>query len=265
MLTDLTACVKMFAKGVIKITFDLINKDREITVLDKASSTNDYAKGLLKEGKGEAVIIAKEQTMGRGRMGRSFFSPKGTGIYMSVILKPREGTDSLSVTAMAGVAVCRAIDKLYGAETKIKWVNDIYLSGKKICGILAEGIIDPESQKLSNIILGIGINVHKTKFPKELKEIATAIENEIRKEISRSVIIAEILNELDRLLYSGEFIEEYKQRSMVLGKEIRVIKGNEGYLARAVDFTPHGGLVILADGEKRTLTSGEISIRFPQR
>ncbi len=238
---------------------------REIILLDEIDSTNTYAKGLARKAAIEGtVVIAKNQIKGRGRMGRSFYSSKDNGIYMSIILRP-QGENSLKITSMAAVAAANAIDEICGTKTQIKWVNDLYLGGKKICGILAEGVINPQTQMPNYVVLGIGINVKRMELPSELSDIATSIENEIGKRISRNTLISEILSSLDRLYENyekGEFLEEYKKRSMVLGKDIKVICGDKAYCARAEDIDEAGGLIINRNGKKEVLSSGEVSIRF---
>ena len=224
-------------------------------------STNSLAKKLSLKGEKEgAVIFADRQTGGRGRMGRSFFSPDGKGIYMSVILKPE---NPLLVTSFASVAVLRAIKKICDADVKIKWVNDLYLNGKKICGILTEGVYQGEALKYA--VLGIGINVKRTDFPDEIADIATSIENETDEEISIGELKNQLIKELDNLYKTytdGEFLKESRIASNVIGREIRVIKGNEQFSAKAVGIDEKGGLVINRNGEKSVIYSGEISIRF---
>ncbi len=236
--------------------------NRKIIWLDETDSTNDYAKKLAKEGAKEGtVVVANRQTKGKGRMGRSFFSPKDTGLYMSLILRPKNA-DCLKITCQSAVAVCRGIDKLCKTNAKIKWVNDIYLSDKKVCGILAEGAIDPKTQEMEYVILGIGVNIEKGDFPPEIAHIATSIETETGQKISKNDLLEEILKELDRIFKAGEFLQEYKARSMVLGKTVKVIKGQESYLAKAEDISQTGGLIITKQGEGEVLSSGEVSIRF---
>lgn len=240
---------------------------REVLLLEETTSTNTVAKELAQNGADEGtVVIATRQTMGKGRMGRSFFSPRDKGIYMSVILRPDFAkARGLTITSMTAVAVAKAIEKVSRAKPKIKWVNDIYLNNKKICGILTEGTINPQTQAPCHMILGIGINVKKAEFPQELWDIATSIENETANKVSRSELIGEILNELDSLYKtyeSGEFFKDYKERSMVLGREIKVIRGNDSYFAIAEDIDENGGLILNRKGEREVLSSGEVSVRI---
>ena len=213
-----------------------------------------------------AVVFARHQTGGRGRLGRTFASPDDSGIYMSIILEPADSNPVLITTA-AAVAVCRAIEKICGQQPQIKWVNDIYLNNKKVCGILAETVSDYKTGHITHVILGIGINCKASAIPEELQEIAGAIEGDF----SINQLAAEVYNQMMALagdLQPGNFIEDYRQRSMVLGKTVTVHKGGyspdrPGIPARVLDIDDHGGLkVIYSSGERETLSTGEISIRL---
>lgn len=204
---------------------------------------------------------------------------------MSFILQPRFDTaKSVLITTAASVAVCKAIEIVTGISCKIKWVNDIYLEDKKICGILTEAVTDFESGHIDHIVLGIGINYStaQTAFPKEIAGIAGSLFGQVpdqsaaqtETDMSRNRLIAEVINqilEINEALESRKFIEDYKNRSFVLGKEILVIPRikaeNEidpaaGVPAVAADIDDDGGLVVkYKDGSVQTLNSGEISIR----
>lgn len=234
----------------------------KIIRIEETKSTNSLAKELALKGEKEGtVVIANRQSGGRGRVGRSFFSPDGKGIYMSVILKP-EAENILMITSFAAVAVSRAVRKVCGVETGIKWVNDIYLNGKKLCGILAEGVYLGE--RLECVVLGIGINVKKVAFPEDISDIATSVENETGEEVDKEELEKQLMDELEELYknYSdGKFLDENRGLSCVIGNEIRVICGNDEYLAKAVGIDDKGGLIIEQRGTEKTLYSGEISIR----
>ncbi|MBO5353841.1 MAG: biotin--[acetyl-CoA-carboxylase] ligase [Lachnospiraceae bacterium] len=242
----------------------------EFFIFQEIDSTNRYLKKLASEGApAGTVVLAERQSAGRGRQGRSFFSPEEKGIYMSVLLRPEiELQKSVRITSMAAVAVARAIEKVSGIPAKIKWVNDIFLNGKKVCGILTEAGIDFEKETLEYAVLGIGVNVGSMEFPLELDGIATSIGNECGKRISRNILIAEILKELEdwySSLWSGSFLEESRNRSILLGKEILVVDTlAEGgsYPARAIDLDDMGHLIIERAEEMQVLNSGEVSIRF---
>ncbi len=237
-----------------------------IFVFDTINSTNTYAKELAQNGAEHGtIIIANQQTQGHGRLGREFFSPADTGIYMSVLLRDADFTkfNPSSLTIAAGVAVCGAIEKLTGKNPKIKWVNDIFLSDKKICGILAEGGTLSGSSQNDYTIVGIGLNVstESEAFPGKLSEIAGSLFPE---NITRSHLAAEIINKFFHICetYSQEkLITEYKNRSLVLGKNISFVKDGKTYHGTAVDINNDGNLVVEIDPNSTiTLFSGEVSL-----
>lgn len=230
------------------------------------------------------LLLSEHQSAGRGRLGRSFYSPKKNGIYASLIYgtgnctKSNAGEqenpktlplDPSCITAATAVAVSRALSS-FKIETHIKWVNDIFLNGKKICGILTEGVLSTrQNQKnptqIDTIILGIGINVFETKtgFPDELKNIAGSLNIPI----SRNELIARVLNNVIEA-FSGtvpfaELMKEYRKRSLVLGKNVQIIKPNEKYPATVLNITDEAHLIIeRADGSHEELVSGEVSLRI---
>jgi len=240
------------------------------TYFEELDSTNRYLKELAVGGAPEGtVIIANRQSAGRGRLGRSFFSPEEKGIYMSILLCPDISLErAVLITSMAAVAVANAIESICGIETKIKWVNDIFLNGKKVCGILTEAGIDNEKGALDYAVLGIGVNVGMMDFPEELKNIATSVSNECGSPVSKDALIDEILKELDKwypTLSCGSFLEESRKRSVLLGREILVLDEHVPggrYPAKAVDINGLGNLLIEKDGAIQVLNSGEVSIRF---
>ena len=150
-----------------------------IQVQESVTSTNTVLKGLAEQGGAEGmVLLAQEQTQGKGRLGRTFFSPKGTGLYMSVLLRPRfSAEEALSITTAAAVAVAEAVDQVTGQHARIKWVNDVYLRGRKVCGILTEAAVDFESGGLQYAVLGMGINIREPEggFSPELAQVAGAL------------------------------------------------------------------------------------------
>lgn len=226
-------------------------------------STNDEAKRLIASGKKEsALIVAEGQSAGRGRRGRQFFSPELTGIYMTFSFPTNMPlTDAVGITTATAVAVHLAIKDLTDMETEIKWVNDLYLGGKKICGILTEAISDFESGCVQNMIIGIGINYQTTNFPRELQDIAASLSPT---GISRNRMVARIVDRLlDVLNGEVDYLEIYRAHSMVLGKDIVYERDGVKTEARALDIDDNGGLVVEhRDGSRATLTSGEISLRL---
>lgn len=231
-------------------------------------STNAMIRQKAVSGSAEGfVIIAGEQTNGCGRFGRSFYSPSDTGIYMSVLLRPTLVTDkSTLITTSAAVAVCEAIEKISNKTAQIKWVNDIYIGGKKVCGILTEASMGLESGMLEYVVLGIGVNVYRPDngFPDEIKDIAGEV-FEIRQSDMRNRLAAEILNRFVKyyhVLEQKNFINEYKRRSLAIGRNIMVLSQNGSIPATALGIDDDCRLKVrYADGREEYLHAGEISIK----
>lgn len=244
------------------------NENCLIEILDEIPSTNDYLKEKAKTNSHKIfVAIAKKQTSGKGRLGRKFFSPDDTGIYMSILSRPvLEASKSVLITAAAAVAVSEAINTVCGKSPKIKWVNDLILDNKKVCGILCEGAINPKNSMFDYTVLGIGINLYKphNDFDDEIKDIAGFI---TEKEIQglKNNLISEILNRYfyyTNNLEKKEFLEKYKSLSCVLGKEITVLN-TVPQKALAVDIDNDCRLnVKYSNGDTKYLSSGEISIKL---
>ncbi len=251
-----------------KITENLttVELGRKITLFKTIDSTNTYAKSLASAGEvAGSVVISDAQTLGKGRMGKTFFSPFGTSIYMSVILRPKITVDrSLLITSCAAVAVARAIEKLCDVECKIKWVNDIYIGEKKVCGILTEASMDVEMSGLEYVVVGIGINVSNTDFPEEISEIATSLKLENAKKTSRNELIAEVLNNIEEMLPTlseRNFISEYKSRSNLINKQISIESGDTKFEALCVDIDDFGRLIVkLESGETKVVSSGTVRV-----
>lgn len=236
---------------------------------DAVESTNLTAREILLSGRGGhgTLVAANSQTKGRGRLGREFYSPQDTGIYMSVILEPRETISPVTmITSAAAVAVCDAIVELAPTlDPKIKWVNDILIGGKKVCGILAEGIIPPGCQQLTAIIVGIGINCQTSVFPSEIADIAGSL----GATVSRSALCARVCDRLLEIcenIDDGSMIESYRTRSAVLGRRVRCFgQGCETIIGRVMSICDDGALLIEgASGEVTKISSGEISLRIDE-
>ena len=243
---------------------NLINKDIDIVIKDTTLSTNDDVKEFAKISK-TAVVIAENQTKGRGRNNRTFYSPSGKGIYMSVLLTPSLSVaDGVKITTFTAVAVLKAIEKLTGLTVGIKWVNDLFINGKKVCGILAESGVDFKNKKLNYAVCGIGINCYGLDFPSEISNIATSIEKE-GAIVDRNLLIAEILNNLsdiEREISSGNYLTEYKNRLIILNKQITAITRQKTYVATAIDVNENGALIVNKNGEILMVNSGNVSIRL---
>ncbi|MCD8002781.1 MAG: biotin--[acetyl-CoA-carboxylase] ligase [Clostridia bacterium] len=250
---------------------------RRVTVKETTGSTNTDAAELLRQGERGFLIAANAQTGGRGRRGRTFLSETG-GIYFSFdVSAPAEKLRQCFtlVTPTAGVAAALASRELYGIDAKIKWVNDIFAGGRKLGGILAEGV-ETEHREFHggelhgsefhesefHVIVGIGINAVNTRFP----DTATSISREISREFSGAIcsdeLIAKIVGTFDDILFTDGVIDEYRRLLFILGHDIAVhpFDGSEDYRARAIDVCPDGRLVILREGERILLSSGEVSI-----
>ena len=250
---------------------DFLNEDLKdkikIKVLEKTTSTNTIIRQRADESLEGLVVVAEEQSEGRGRLGRSFFSPGGTGLYISLLLRPEiEPSEAVMITTAAAVAVCEALEKA-GADTpQIKWVNDVFVGNKKVCGILTEASLNPESRKLQYAVLGVGINMYEPEggFPDEIKNIAGAVFSKTRENL-RDMVTAYFLNSFMKYyykLFQKEFLKKYTERCFVLGKEINVICGDCVRGAKALSLDESLGLNVEYDnGEKAVLSSGEISIR----
>ncbi len=232
------------------------------------TSTNTLAKALAAEGAKEGtVIIASEQTEGRGRLGRSFYSPGSTGIYLSLILRPKLNLeDSLLITTGTAVAVAKAIEKTAGVKAGIKWVNDIFVEGRKVCGILTEASIDFENGGLEYAVVGIGVNVSTADFPDSIQGIAGSLfTSKPEDQPITSLLAAEILNQMAECmdtLTDRKYLLEYRKRQIIIGKNILVLKGKESRPAKAIAIDDQARLIVeYEDGTQETLSSGEVSIR----
>ena len=234
----------------------------DLIVLEVTESTNLDAAKIAKTAPHGTTILADAQTAGRGRLGRSFFAPSG-GIYMSVVLRLNLAfSDAVLITTAASVAVCKAVEAVSSVRPQIKWVNDILVDGKKVCGISCEAV--SSGGTVDAVILGIGINFSAQEFPKELQDTAGVLFSE--PPVSRTVLTAEILKNLlaeTRDLASRKFIEDYRMRSAVIGKPIRYLEAGRWYDAEAVGIDENGGLIVLENGVSKTLISGDVTLRIP--
>lgn len=243
-------------------------KDIDVNIFDEVTSTNT----LLKEegnNKNEwCIFIASSQTGGKGRLGRSFYSPQSSGVYFSILLKPDlEIQKAILITTAASVAVTRTLEILGSPNAQIKWVNDIFVDNKKVCGILTESVINTETKKLDFAVLGVGINLVKPEegFPKEIKNIAGAVfQNET--ENLKERFVAEFLNEfycIYKELNEKSFMNEYREKCFFLGEEITVIQGDSKRKATAISVDENARLEVENEnGEREFLSSGEISIKI---
>ncbi len=252
-----------FNAQAVKALLDTHTLGNTIEFYEQLPSTNDTAKACASTAAHGTVILADRQTAGRGRFTRQFFSPQQDGIYMSVILRHGIKTDTVGLlTCATAVAVARAIEALIPATVHIKWVNDLLIHGKKVCGILTEASLTPDGT-YDFAVIGIGINVSTLQFPAELDAIASSLLKECGVCPDRAALCAAVLRELETVLdklESRAFLQESRTRSAVLGKDITVICGDRHYTAHALDIDDDGGLVVQTENGIHTVRSGEVSV-----
>lgn len=244
---------------------------QELHCLDNIDSTNTYAKKLAMNGAPNGtVVIANHQTAGRGRMGRQFQSPGDKGIYLTVLLRPSLPPQRLMpVTAMAGVAVCDAVEKVCGVRPGLKWPNDPVIGNRKLCGVLTEMSLEGETGQVQYLVLGIGINVGQqdADFTPDVAQIATSLNRCLGREVCRAELAAALIRELERLyltLLAGdlsEYLTAYRRDCVNLGKTVQLL-GEEREVVTAVDIDEEFGLVVRTEsGAEKTVRSGEVSVR----
>lgn len=241
---------------------------REVEVLDEVSSTNTYLMERGSKGEKEGLlVVAKRQTGGKGRRGRHFHSPEG-GLYFSLLLRPKKDYEGTSyLTVMTAVSVMDAIREILHLPVGIKWVNDIYLDGKKCAGILTEATVDFETGGVAYAVVGVGINLNAKieSFPKEIRDIACAISGENTYDC-KNRLVATVVNKLvENLAYfnydKGAIIEKYRKGSVLIGKRVNVIREEGGQIARVSGITDEGHLlVVYDDGREEELYFGEVSL-----
>lgn len=241
----------------------------EMEIHPVIDSTNTRAKVLAAQGAVHGTLVcARTQTGGRGRFGRKFHSPDASGIYMSLLIRPKLPAEkAVMITSMTAVAVARAIERLADVKVEIKWVNDLYIAGRKVCGILCEAGMDFESGQLEYAVVGIGVNTARAEFPEELQDIATSVGNVCGHDISKNRLIAEICNCMEEMygqLGDGAFMAESRARSNVIGQQIVVLRGEERIPAKAIDIDDQGSLVVETAEGIQTVRSGEVSVRWDQ-
>ena len=258
-------CDILSAQGVRKY----LRTDFQITIHPSVSSTNTVLRSLAEQGAPEGtVVIAGEQTGGRGRMGRAFYSPAGSGIYLSLLLRPvnADPQQTVTLTAAAAAALCQAMETVSGSQPQIKWVNDIFLNGKKISGILSEAAFGLESGVPEYVVVGVGINAYVPEggFPPELAEIAGSLWDSPVPD-GKNKLAAEFLNRFWQLYTTGDpaaFLENYRRRNLVVGKDIIVMAGGSEIPAHALGIDESCRLLVrYENGETAALSYGEVRIR----
>lgn len=245
--------------------------DLSILIYDEVESTNDTARSMeLSGNNNDMVIVTDYQTKGRGRRGRTFHSPKGSGLYMSFLIHPQlDFSKATHLTCMSAVAICRAIKSVCNIDTSIKWVNDIFVDDRKVSGILTEGFTSMEDGSLSYVIIGIGININipKNGFPDDIKKTAGALYKKAAPENIKNMLCAAIIDNFMELYHSDnpEFIDEYRNRSNLIGHYVKVnpTEGADdfnGYaLVKGINDDCH--LVVqYENGNIEALSNGEVSV-----
>ncbi len=249
------------------LTTDFIG--RNIYYFDSLSSTNIKAKEIATKSKEGTIVIAEEQTKGKGRLGRSWLSPKGKGIWMSIILKPKVAPIKVAKITLIGAAAVNQGLKDIGIKSYIKWPNDIVIDGKKVCGILTE--MSCELNMINYCIMGIGINVNldKEDFSKDLIDTATSLKSIAGEKIDRKRLLAYILNHFENLYIPfkeegdiSKTIKICKENSILIGREVKIIMGDTRKTGKVLDIDERGQLIVkYKDGKVEEIFSGEVSIR----
>lgn len=231
---------------------------------EDVGSTNDLAKTYAATHAGErAVFVAARQSAGRGRMGRTFLSPEG-GLYMSLLCAPAvPAAEAVRLTVQAAVVTARVLEELTGHTVSIKWVNDLYMNGKKIAGILTEGALAADGIHLAYAIVGIGINLAHTDFPGELAQLATAVEDAtgvllLPEAVERRLTAAFFATDVT----DPAIMEDYRRRSMLIGEQVIAYRGEERFSCLVQGIADDGALLVLRDdGRTEALSSGEVRVK----
>ena len=264
----LESCSRTLSPVILELELQDRAFGKPLLFFDQLSSTNTKAKALAEAGyPSGTVVVAETQTAGKGRLGRQFYSPAGQGVYFSLLVRPELfGDHTLLLTSMCAAATAEAIEKLARVQVQIKWVNDLLIGSKKICGILTEAGLNLEDQSIDYVVIGIGINCGKQTFPAELKTIATSIENESGTAINRSLLIAEVLKNIEagfQTLQEKPFLKICREHSAVIGKTVAVCRGTQRRPAAALGLNDNGALLVrYEDGSEEALQAGEVSIRL---
>ena len=240
----------------------------QLQVLPSASSTNTVLRELANAGAPEGqVVLANTQTGGHGRYGRSFFSPADSGLYMSLLLRPHgfSPEQATGLTTLAAVAACEAMEAVSGCKASIKWVNDVLIAGKKVCGILTEGAFSLENQSMEYVVVGVGINVYPPRegFPEDLQDIAGYVLEQQQAD-GKNALAAGFLNRFMAYYRRNDldYAQAYRERSVVIGRDIDVISPSGTRRALALDIDRDCRLLVrYENGEIARLSSGEVSIR----
>lgn len=242
---------------------------KEVLYFDTIDSTNTKAQELAEKGyPSGTLVVADKQESGKGRRGRSWVSPSGTGIFMTLMIKPDINPNNASMlTLVAALAVAKAITSVTGEEAMIKWPNDIVVNSKKVCGILTE--MNAQFDYINNIVVGIGINVHNESFPEEISQMASSLMIEAGgKRFHRAQIIAETMSYFEQYYDTflktqdlSALVREYDELLVNRNKSVRVLDPKEPFDGKAMGITPKGELIVDTWESRKLVSSGEVSVR----
>ena len=259
----LTACPDSLLAPVVKQGLNTAWAGQDIVFVERVDSTNRYARTLAAQGaKHGTLVIAEEQTAGRGRRGRGWVSPAGEGIFMTLILRPQAHPSQVSLLSLrTALAVAEGIREATGLDARIKWPNDVVCGGKKVVGMLLE--MDADEERVHSVVAGVGINIHQKDFG-ELSEKASSLDLLLGARVSRAAVVRAFLQTFERAdaLPDDELMAAYRERSATLGQRVRVIGTDDSFTGTALEVTPSGSLIVARDdGERVEVLAGDVSVR----
>lgn len=260
----LTACPDSLLAPVVRRGLDTRWAGCRIEYLQTVDSTNRYARALAQQGAPHGtLVLADEQTAGRGRRGRGWISPAGEGVFMSLILRPQAHPSQVArLSLLTALAVAEGIAGETGLDARIKWPNDIVVGGSKVCGMLLE--MNADEQSVHDVVAGVGINVHQTAFPEEIARTASSLDLLSGRRQSRAALVRAFLGAFERAtaLSDADMMRAYRGRSATLGQRVQVVALSGTFTGLAEAITDAGALVVLGDdGERREVLAADVSVR----
>lgn len=260
----LTACPDSLLAPVVRRGLDTRWAGCRIEYLQTVDSTNRYARALAQQGAPHGtLVLADEQTAGRGRRGRGWISPAGEGVFMSLILRPQAHPSQVArLSLLTALAVAEGIAGETGLDARIKWPNDIVVGGSKVCGMLLE--MNADEQSVHDVVAGVGINVHQTAFPEEIARTASSLDLLSGRRQSRAALVRAFLGAFERAtaLSDADMMRAYRGRSATLGQRVQVVSLSGTFTGLAEAITDAGALVVLGDdGERREVLAADVSVR----
>lgn len=263
----LVSCPDSLMEPVVQQGLHTAWAGKKIVYLRSVDSTNRYARQLAADGAEQGtLVLADEQTAGRGRRGRGWISPAGEGIFMTLILRPHVHPSHVAVLSLqTALAVARAISRACELDARIKWPNDIVCGGRKVCGMLLE--MNADEQSVHDVVAGIGINVHQKAFEGDIARTASSLDLLMGRTICRADVVRAFLEEyeaVDALAKTGTdaLMQAYRERSATLGQRVQVISATGSFTGTAMDVTDSGSLIVRTDeGEDREVLAADVSVR----